>query len=167
MQKNGFVYFIDYAQDTIRVAIGVSLRVKNQSDQNPIKYILLESRYVDCCWTNLFFEHSNLIVFGIVRLNMTPPPLYRILLEMDHWCDTQYGNKNDQNLMKCIWLENRHIVVDLKLGGGGGGAHSKFKFMYRKPECPHWGVFRGTDATYMSIIFLVLVVSIWMEGNIY
>ena len=35
---------IDYlshavAQGTIRVAIGMSLRVKNQSDQNPIKYI--------------------------------------------------------------------------------------------------------------------------------
>ena len=34
-----YVNMIVFAKDTIRVAIGVPLRVKNRTAQNPIKYI--------------------------------------------------------------------------------------------------------------------------------
>ena len=58
------------AQNTIRVAVGVSLREKNQSDQNLIKYLI--RKWI--CWLlsdKHFSDHSNFILC-IVNLNMTP-----------------------------------------------------------------------------------------------
>ena len=46
--------------------------------------------------------------------------------------------------------------------------HSKLKFMYYKPE--YDALIKGfneTDATYISIMFLLLLVFLWIERNIF
>ena len=67
------------AQNTIGVAVGMSLRVKNQSDQNLIRYLI--RKWV--CWLLMnehFSDYSNLFFLCIMSRNMTP-----CVREMDHW----------------------------------------------------------------------------------
>ena len=75
-------------QDITRVVIGVSLGVKNQSDQNSIRYIYLKSKYVDCCWTSIFLS-IRISLLCVQLWAWIWPSLFLILRGIDQLCITQ------------------------------------------------------------------------------
>ena len=100
------------AQDTVRVAIGVSLRVKNKRDQNWWNIYELYRRYIIVV-KQTFLGHSNFILC-MLSLKMPPPPPPPSVSNFEkngplvchYHC---MKNRNYEKLVKYIGFENEYV----------------------------------------------------------
>ena len=122
------------AQNTIGVAVGMSLRVKNQSDQNLIRYLI--RKWV--CWLLMnehFSDYSNLFFFMYYESEYDPVCERNGPLA----CVTQYEELKQSKFDKIYLIKIRYVYSYwIILFSNQGSIFVPQATIW----CPHWGILR-------------------------